>query len=115
MTQTGSPLSLLRADIRASIGTDASGNRSRRVATMIGKVLLTTRLQAVILFRLAQALRRSCAPLAPVAKYLNMVVTGADIATAATIGPGLQLFHPGGVVIGPECVVGSRCTIMQGE
>jgi serine O-acetyltransferase len=114
MTQTPSPLVMLRADIRASIDTDATATRSSRVATTIGKVLLTTRLQAVILFRLAQALRRPFAPLASVARYLNMVLTGADIATAATIGPGLQLFHPGGVVIGPECVVGSRCTIMQG-
>ncbi len=109
-----SPLDLLRADIRASIDADQRVGGSRRVATIIGKVLLTTRLQAVILFRLAQALSRSFAPLAPLVRYLNVVVTGADIATAATIGPGLQLFHPGGVVIGPHCVVGARCTIMQG-
>lgn len=114
MTRTPSPLTLLRADIRAGIDSDQPATRAMRTATTIGKVLFTTRLQAVILFRLAQALRHSFAPLAPVARYLNMVLTGADIATAASIGPGLQLFHPGGVVIGPQCVVGARCTIMQG-
>jgi serine O-acetyltransferase len=113
MSATASPLELMRADITASREVDTEGGSTRSLTTL-GKVLLTTRLQAVILFRIAQALHRVFPPLATVAKYVNMVVTGADIATAAAIGPGLQLFHPAGVVIGPECVAGARCTIMQG-
>jgi serine O-acetyltransferase len=111
MSATASPLELMRADITASREVDTEGGSTRSLTTL-GKVLLTTRLQAVILFRIAQALHRVFPPLATVAKYVNMVVTGADIATAAAIGPGLQLFHPAGVVIGPECVAGARCTIM---
>ncbi len=111
---TAPPLRALRADIRASRDSDQRGRSSPHRLTTLGKVLLTTRLQAVILFRLAQALDRLLPPLAAVVKYMNLVVTGADIATAAAIGPGLQLFHPNGVVIGPECVLGARCTIMQG-
>lgn len=115
MTTSASTLELLRADIRASRDVDpSSGSRSAGFLTTAGKVLLTTRLQVVILFRLAQALHRVFPPLGAIAKYVNMVVTGADIATAAAIGPGLQVFHPAGVVIGPECVVGARCTIVQG-
>lgn len=114
MNTSPSPLALLRADIEASRDVDGGAGNSTGWLTIAGKALLTTRLQAVILFRLAQALHRVFPPLAAVAKYVNVVVTGADIATAAAIGPGLQLFHPVGVVIGPDCVLGARCTIMQG-
>lgn len=109
----GSPLTLLRADIEANLS-EERGSTSTSLFTAIAKVLLTTRLQAVILLRLGQALHGALPPLAAAVKYLNNVITGADIALGASIGPGLRLFHPVGVVIGPDCVIGARCTIMQG-
>lgn len=108
------PLALLGADIRANLATDAAAGGRTRPLTVLAKVLVTTRLQAVIMLRLGQAAYPLLPPLAAVLKYLNSVITGADIALAASIGPGLRLFHPVGVVIGSECVVGARCTIMQG-
>lgn len=107
------PLALLREDVRANLSDGESGAAPSPI-TALAKILLTTRLQAVILLRVGQAIHRSLPPLAAAVKYLNNVITGADIALAASIGPGLKLFHPVGVVIGPECVVGARCTIMQG-
>jgi serine O-acetyltransferase len=45
---------------------------------------------------------------------VTTAVTGADISPLATIGGGLTLNHPVGVVVGPDCVVGRRCALMQG-
>lgn len=74
----------------------------------------TVRFLAVALLRLAQAAGRR-APLAgSLVKQANHVLTGADLAYQAEIGPGLVLYHPTGVVIGPGCRVGARATIMQG-
>jgi serine O-acetyltransferase len=104
------PLRLLRADLRASLNAD--GARPGR-AEVVMRMLLTTRLQAVILLRLAQWAHRRLPPLAAVLKYINVVVTGADIAPEARFGPGLKLFHPSGVVVGPRCIAGADCTLMQ--
>ena len=41
-------------------------------------------------------------------------LTGADIAPDASIGPGLKLPHPVGVVIGHGSEIGDNCTILQG-
>lgn len=39
---------------------------------------------------------------------------GADISREATIGPGFYIGHFGGIVIGPDVVLGSNCNISQG-
>jgi serine O-acetyltransferase len=110
----GHPLLLLFADIRASLESDGNMTGGPRLLSAISKALVTTRLQSIILFRLGQSVDGLLPPLASVIKYVNTVITGADIALRARIGPGLKLFHPSGVVIGPGCVIGARCTIMQG-
>jgi serine O-acetyltransferase len=81
---------------------------------LVLRVLTLPRLQAVGLFRLAQALRPRSAKLAALVKSLNSALTGADLATEAQVGGGLQLLHPSGVVIGPNVVIGQRCTILAG-
>lgn len=43
----------------------------------------------------------------------NLRSTGADIDPRASIGPGLLLQHPVGVVIGGGCVVGANVTLMS--
>jgi len=78
------------------------------------RALFTLRIQAVILFRLSQSGRGITTPLGVVIKYFNHALTGADIASEASIGPGLIIWHPTGIVIGPGCRVGRGCTIMQG-
>jgi serine O-acetyltransferase len=105
---------MIRADVRASLDTDDRIPGRRRILWAALKLALTTRLQAVVLLRLGQWLARTFPPFATVTKYISVVITGADIAVRAEIGPGLRLFHPVGVVIGPDCVLGARCTIMQG-
>ncbi|WP_442902714.1 serine O-acetyltransferase [Gordonia sp. HS-NH1] len=47
-------------------------------------------------------------------KQFNQFLTGADLAWQASVGPGLVLPHPVGVVLGPYCVVGDRCLFQQG-
>lgn len=47
-------------------------------------------------------------------KQVNHLLTGADMAWQAQIGPGLRLYHPTGVVIGQHVVIGSECSIQQG-
>jgi len=74
----------------------------------------TVRFLAVALLRLAQAAGRRVPLAGSLVKQANHVLTGADLAYQAEIGPGLVLYHPTGVVIGPGCRVGARATIMQG-
>jgi serine O-acetyltransferase len=74
----------------------------------------TVRFAAVALFRLAQAAGARLGLAGSLLKQLNHVLTGADLAYQAAVGPGLVLYHPTGVVIGPGCRVGARATIMQG-
>jgi serine O-acetyltransferase len=76
--------------------------------------LMTVRAIATILFRLSQACGRRAPHLAYFIKQVNHIVTGADVAWQATVGPGLTLYHPTGVVIGPDVVVGARCVLQQG-
>lgn len=65
----------------------------------------------MLLFRLAQNVST---PAAIALKWVNQFVTGSELSPSATVGSGLQLFHPVGVVIGPRVSIGARCRIMQG-
>lgn len=72
------------------------------------------RLLSVVGIRLAQAAGRRSALLGSLLKQVNHAVFGCDVAWQAEIAGGLVLFHPTGVVVGPECRVGPRCALMQG-
>jgi len=85
-----------------------------KLSQAIPRVAFSLRGQAVVLFRLSQSASRLSPLLGAIVKYLGHAITGTDIATKASIGPGLRLPHPVGVVIGAESHLGSRCTIMQG-
>ena len=41
-------------------------------------------------------------------------VTGVCLPKSATIGPGLRIWHFGGVFIHPDVVIGANCTLRQG-
>lgn len=73
----------------------------------------TVRFVSVALLRLAQALG-SVGVLGSAVKQLNHMLTGADVAYQAQVGPGLVLYHPTGVVVGPDCKIGAGARIMQG-
>jgi serine O-acetyltransferase len=39
---------------------------------------------------------------------------GVSLPKAATIGPGLRVWHFGGIFLHPDCVIGANCTLRQG-
>lgn len=100
-------------DLRFAVaGHESDGHPA--LLQVLAKMALSLRVQAIVLFRIGQSAHRFSPALGAIVKYVNQVLTGADISLEASIGPGLVLYHPAGVVIGPNCTLGSRCTIMQG-
>ncbi len=75
---------------------------------------LTVRHVAVALYYLSHFAGTRVALFGALLKQLNHLVTGADVAWEAQIGSGLRLYHPTGVVIGPDVVMGNDCVIQQG-
>lgn len=102
--------------LRADLAADMPGWRPtpRGAALLASRLAFSARLQAVVLLRLSHALGRRSAFLGSVVKWVNHVVTGCDAAPQAQIGPGLRLYHPSGVVIGPDVRIGANATLMQG-
>ena len=41
-------------------------------------------------------------------------VTGVSLPKAASIGPGLRIWHFGGVFLHPDTIIGANCTLRQG-
>lgn len=41
-------------------------------------------------------------------------VVGVSLPKAAQIGPGLRIWHFGGIFLHPDCVIGANCTLRQG-
>lgn len=76
--------------------------------------LLTVSGLSVVLFRLAQRAGALHPLLGHLVKQVNHVLTGADLAWQAQVGPGLRLYHPTGVVLGPHVRIGAQCRIQQG-
>jgi serine O-acetyltransferase len=104
------PRAALRADFRAN----APELGERPALAALARHVPTVRFAAVLLFRAAQAAGARVPLLGSLLKQANHVLTGCDIAWQAHVGPGLVLYHPTGVVIGPGCRIGARATIMQG-
>jgi serine O-acetyltransferase len=69
---------------------------------------------AVLLHRIAQRLGIRSPALGRLVARLNHAIHGADIDPRASIGKGLLLQHPSGVVIGADVHLGDRVTIMSG-
>jgi serine O-acetyltransferase len=76
--------------------------------------MLTVRAIATVLFRVSQACGARRPLLGYAVKQANHILTGADLAWQASVGPGLALYHPTGVVLGPDVVLGARCVLQQG-
>lgn len=75
---------------------------------------LTVRGLATLLFRVSHITGRKFPLGGAVLKQLNHLLTGADIAWQAQIGPNVNFFHPTGVVIGEGVVLGANCQIQEG-
>ncbi len=104
----------LRADFRANAPGLPEHPTAAETAAAIGRNAPTVRFLAVALLRLAQGAGRRVGLLGSLVKQCNHVLTGCDVAYQAEIGPGLVLYHPTGVVVGPHCRLGARARIMQG-
>ena len=73
--------------------------------------LLTARGIATGIMRAANSLGRALPLAGSLLKTLNQLCTGLDVGWKSTIGPGIYLPHPAGIVIGEGVVIGSNCTI----
>jgi serine O-acetyltransferase len=104
----------LREDFRANAPGLPEHPEARETLAAIGRNVPTVRFLAVALLRAAQGSGRRAGPLGSIFKQLNHLLTGCDVAYQAEIGPGLVLYHPTGVVVGPHCRLGARARIMQG-
>ena len=81
---------------------------------LIDSFLFDNGFQIVALHRLAYAFKKSGLPvIGPLIGRLSQLVTGAEIAPAAEVGPGLMIGHGRGLVIGQWAKVGANCTIMH--
>jgi serine O-acetyltransferase len=76
--------------------------------------LLTVRGAATLMFRLSHAAGQVHPLAGTLIKQLNHLITGGDLAWQAEAGPGLRLYHPTGVVIGPHVLIGRDCSIQSG-
>ena len=79
------------------------------------RLLCQGRFRTVLLYRVSQGLHRSGWKL--LALWLQsrgQRATGAEIHPAARIGPGFNLVHGGGVVVGHEVVAGRDLVLYQG-
>lgn len=77
------------------------------------RTVLTLRFLSVVLFRLSQNAGRTSGFAGGILKQINHLVTGADLAWQANVGPGLVLPHPTAVVVGPFCEIGARCRLQS--
>ena len=77
--------------------------------------LLDPGTQAVCLYRLGNWLHRRGIPLLPrVVERTNQFLTGAFIASSATIGERFNIKHSVGIVIGPTAVIGNDVVVLHG-
>ena len=104
----------LKGDFRANAPELPERPAPAALARALARHVPTVRFVSVALLRLAQAAGGRLGLAGSLVKQANHVLTGLDAAYQAAIGPGLVLYHPTGVVIGPGCRVGARATIMQG-
>jgi serine O-acetyltransferase len=99
----------------ADLAANRTSDDPRRPGTAgVLPTLLTLRFAAAFLYRASSCAGHVAPVLGSVLKQVNHLVTGADIAWSARIGPGLVLWHPTGVVIGSGVVIGRDARVQQG-
>jgi serine O-acetyltransferase len=112
--ECGSLWSLWVADVRGMV-VDRGRGRIGYGLSVIAKVVLYPRLQAVLLFRLGHAAYRAgWSPVAFACQAAGLVLAGAEIDPAAVIGPGLCLVHSSGIVIGDRARIGAHFVCFHG-
>lgn len=89
-------------------------HKERGILRKLGSILFHPGLHAVLLYRLRRWLHLHHMHLlaAPIG-YMSAWLTGAQISPRATIGKGLAIYHPQGIVIGAAAVIGEYCTLVH--
>jgi len=83
--------------------------------------LLEPSLVAILSYRLGQRFRQVTVPvigesmraLHVVFHAIITLIVGIHLPRGATIGPGLRIYHFGGVMVSASAVIGSNCTLRQ--
>lgn len=100
---------ILATDVQAAYDGDPAAHSTDEI------IFCYPGLEAITIYRLANALRRLSVPLIPrmLSEWAHMR-TGIDINPGATIGPSFFIDHGTGVVIGETCHIAAHVTIYQG-
>jgi serine O-acetyltransferase len=91
-------------------------NPRARAILATQRVILLPRVRAVVLFRISGVLflKAETRWIAYLLQARILRATGAEIHPAAEIGPGLNLAHTSGIVVGRHVVIGSDALLFQG-
>jgi serine O-acetyltransferase len=82
--------------------------------SLIESLLFDNGFQAVVLYRMASALKRWRIPLlGPAIARLSVFLTGVDISPSAEIGPGLRISHGVGTVVGGAARIGPGAVLLH--
>ncbi|HEU5373516.1 MAG TPA: hypothetical protein VFU51_14095 [Gaiellaceae bacterium] len=108
-------LDCLTADLR-HLGADWDRRPTAVLARGLVRMFAYPQTAAVVLFRLAHELhrRRVTRPLAHAVKSWSIAWTGAEIHPAAQIGPGFEIAHSVGIVVGHEVRAGRNLVLFHG-
>lgn len=89
-------------------------NRAASSWYVLEALLFDNGFQAVVLHRLAHALKRRRIPvLGSLVARVNLFLTGVDIAPGVEIGPGLIISHGNGIVIGSRVRIGREACLLH--
>lgn len=101
---------LVWSDYVAHYGYKAESEQRRRLL-FLPRVATNSSLHATVLIRLIQKAPGATTWLW---RRLLLALHGCDVGRHTVIGPGLQMTHPTGIVIGVNTVIGEGVTLMQG-
>lgn len=105
-----------RMTLLSTILSDAERLAGRRpnLLTITRMAVTSTPFRCVLMYRASATAYRLSPPLGRMLYQANLFLHGADIDPRSTIGQGLLLQHPVGVVIGGGASLGQNCTVMGG-
>ena len=85
------------------------------ISSVMKTLLFKLSFQTVLLYRVSHACRKTkiLIPVSLFLDYFSTVLSSCYISSRAIVGPGLNLPHATGIVIGEGAVIGSNCTIYQ--
>ena len=107
-------MSVMREDVRGMVVDRGHGRLGYGLSVLL-KLILFPRIQAVLLFRLAHALYgMRLTPFAYSLQARILRISGAELHPAAQIGLGFCLVHSSGVVIGDRARIGAHFVCFHG-